>query len=128
MSATENPIPLSTCGVAILITPTHRVDGSAYGKLTSLRVCARGARVLTARFVCATASRTGDRGEAIAREESALSLVDMFFNSWASDMAVDLGTANTLVSVRGRGIVLIEPSVVAVEKDTKRVLAVGIEA
>ncbi|MBC7266528.1 MAG: rod shape-determining protein [Anaerosomatales bacterium] len=52
----------------------------------------------------------------------------MFFNSWGSDMAVDLGTANTLVSVRGRGIVLIEPSVVAVEKDTKRVLAVGIEA
>jgi len=43
-------------------------------------------------------------------------------------MAVDLGTANTLVSVRGRGIVLIEPSVVAVERDTKRVLAVGIEA
>jgi rod shape-determining protein MreB len=38
------------------------------------------------------------------------------------------GTANTLVSVRGRGIVLIEPSVVAVERDTKRVLAVGIEA
>jgi len=57
-----------------------------------------------------------------------LSLVDMFFNSWGGDMAVDLGTANTLVSVRGRGIVLIEPSVVAVEKDTKRVLAVGIEA
>ncbi len=43
-------------------------------------------------------------------------------------MAVDLGTANTLVSVRGRGIVLTEPSVVAVEKDTKRVLAVGFEA
>jgi len=57
-----------------------------------------------------------------------VSLIDMFFNSWGSDMAVDLGTANTLVSVRGRGIVLIEPSVVAVEKDTKRVLAVGIEA
>jgi len=52
----------------------------------------------------------------------------MFFNSWGGDMAVDLGTANTLVSVRGRGIVLIEPSVVAVERDTKRVLAVGIEA
>lgn len=43
-------------------------------------------------------------------------------------MAVDLGTANTLVSVRGRGIVLIEPSVVAVERDTKRVLAVGVDA
>jgi rod shape-determining protein MreB len=52
----------------------------------------------------------------------------MFFNSWGGDMAVDLGTANTLVSVRGRGIVLIEPSVVAVERDSKRVLAVGIDA
>ena len=57
-----------------------------------------------------------------------MSLVDMVFNSWGGDMAVDLGTANTLVSVRGRGIVLIEPSVVAVEKDSRRVLAVGIEA
>jgi len=43
-------------------------------------------------------------------------------------MAVDLGTANTLVSVRGKGILLIEPSVVAVEKDTRRVLSVGSEA
>ncbi len=59
---------------------------------------------------------------------ASLSLVDLFFNSWGGDMAVDLGTANTLVSVRGRGIVLIEPSVVAIEKDTKRVLAVGVEA
>lgn len=57
-----------------------------------------------------------------------MSLVDILFNSWGGDMAVDLGTANTLVSVRGRGIVLTEPSVVAVEKDTKRVLAVGFEA
>ncbi len=57
-----------------------------------------------------------------------MSLVDMFFDSWGGDMAVDLGTANTLVSVRGRGIVLIEPSVVAVEQSTKRVLAVGMEA
>jgi rod shape-determining protein MreB len=57
-----------------------------------------------------------------------LSLIDMLFGTWGGDMAVDLGTANTLVSVRGQGIVLIEPSVVAVEKNTKRVLAVGIEA
>lgn len=57
-----------------------------------------------------------------------MSLIDIFFNSIGGDMAVDLGTANTLVSVRGRGIVLIEPSVVAVEKDSKRVLAVGMEA
>lgn len=57
-----------------------------------------------------------------------MSLVDMLFNQWGSDMAIDLGTANTLVSVRGQGIVLIEPSVVAVEVDTRRVLAVGSEA
>jgi len=45
-----------------------------------------------------------------------------------TDIAVDLGTANTLVSVRGKGIVLIEPSVVAIEQETGRVLAVGKEA
>ncbi len=44
------------------------------------------------------------------------------------DMAIDLGTANTLVYVRGRGIVLNEPSVVAVNQDTGAVLAVGTEA
>lgn len=44
------------------------------------------------------------------------------------DMAIDLGTANTLVYVRGRGIVLNEPSVVAINKDTGGILAVGLEA
>ena len=44
------------------------------------------------------------------------------------DMAVDLGTANTLVYVRGRGVVLNEPSVVAINKDTGSILAVGTEA
>jgi rod shape-determining protein MreB len=44
------------------------------------------------------------------------------------DMAVDLGTANTLVYVRGRGIVLSEPSVVAVDARTGEVHAVGVEA
>ncbi|MFT3871152.1 MAG: rod shape-determining protein [Nocardioides sp.] len=44
------------------------------------------------------------------------------------DMAVDLGTANTLVYVRGRGVVLDEPSVVAVNESTGEVLAVGHEA
>jgi rod shape-determining protein MreB len=49
--------------------------------------------------------------------------------SWIGrDMAIDLGTANTLVYVRGRGIVLNEPSVVAVNQDTGAVLAVGLEA
>jgi rod shape-determining protein MreB and related proteins len=44
------------------------------------------------------------------------------------DMAVDLGTANTLVFIRGRGIVLFEPSVVAFSEETGRVQAVGAEA
>ena len=49
---------------------------------------------------------------------------------WSSDMAIDLGTANTLVYVKGEGIVLNEPSVVAIieEKGKKSVLAVGDEA
>ncbi|MFI6793727.1 rod shape-determining protein [Nonomuraea sp. NPDC050383] len=44
------------------------------------------------------------------------------------DMAVDLGTANTLVYVRGRGIVLNEPSVVAINTTTGKIMAVGVEA
>jgi rod shape-determining protein MreB len=47
---------------------------------------------------------------------------------FSNDLAIDLGTATTLVYVRGRGIVLNEPSVVAIEKKTEKVLAVGIEA
>src|SRR3712207_1848948 len=54
---------------------------------------------------------------------------DNFFSSFLGrDMAVDLGTANTLVYVRGRGIVLNEPSVVAVNVKDGRPLAVGAEA
>ena len=44
------------------------------------------------------------------------------------DMAVDLGTANTLVYVRGRGVVLDEPSVVAIDEHTGKMVAVGAEA
>ncbi len=51
-----------------------------------------------------------------------------FFGSISKDVGIDLGTANTLVYVRGKGIVLREPSVVAVKKDTGGVLAVGEEA
>src|SRR5918912_525991 len=54
---------------------------------------------------------------------------DNFFAAFMGrDMAVDLGTANTLVYVRGRGIVLNEPSVVAVNVKDGRPLAVGLEA
>jgi rod shape-determining protein MreB and related proteins len=50
------------------------------------------------------------------------------FRFLGRDMAVDLGTANTLVYVRGRGIVLNEPSVVAINTKTNQVLAVGADA
>ena len=43
-------------------------------------------------------------------------------------IAIDLGTANSLVYVQGKGIVIREPSVVAIEKNTGKVLAVGDEA
>src|ERR1700745_1041381 len=47
---------------------------------------------------------------------------------FSNDLAIDLGTANTLVYVRGKGIVLAEPSVVAVDSQTNEVLAVGKKA
>lgn len=57
-----------------------------------------------------------------------MSLTDRLFGNFGSDMAIDLGTANTLVSVRGQGIVINEPSVVAIEKQDQRVFAVGADA
>jgi rod shape-determining protein MreB len=50
------------------------------------------------------------------------------FGRFAKDMGIDLGTANTLVYVQGRGVVLQEPTVVAIEKDTNNIFAVGSEA
>lgn len=47
---------------------------------------------------------------------------------FSNDLAIDLGTANTLVFMKGHGIVLREPSVVAIHRDSKEVLAVGAEA
>ena len=48
--------------------------------------------------------------------------------SFSQDIGIDLGTCNTLIHIRGKGIVLIEPSVVAVEKGTNRLVAVGTDA
>lgn len=51
-----------------------------------------------------------------------------FWDKFSTDIGIDLGTCNTLIYVRGKGIVIDEPSVVAVEKGTMRVVAVGAEA
>ncbi len=58
-------------------------------------------------------------------------ITDSLLGAFSSDLAIDLGTANTLVYVKGKGIVLSEPSVVAVRTDKtakSKVLAVGLEA
>src|SRR3989344_6308599 len=51
-----------------------------------------------------------------------------FFGAFSNDIGIDLGTANTLVYVKGRGIVINDPSIVAVNQKTGRVVAVGAEA
>ena len=50
------------------------------------------------------------------------------FDLFATDIAIDLGTANTLIYVKGKGIVLNEPSIVAFDKNTKRIIALGNKA
>jgi len=55
-------------------------------------------------------------------------MLSRFLSLFSNDIGIDLGTANTLVYVKDRGIVLREPSVVAVQAGTKRILAVGEEA
>jgi len=57
-----------------------------------------------------------------------LNKLKRFFNFFAEDIAIDLGTANSEVYVRGRGIVIEEPSVVAVNQKTGQILAIGAEA
>jgi len=56
------------------------------------------------------------------------SVTDKFFGNFSKDIGIDLGTANTLVYVKGKGIVINEPSVVAINKKTGQVLAIGREA
>ncbi len=55
-------------------------------------------------------------------------MFDKFYQSFSNDIGIDLGTANTLVYLRGHGIVINEPSVVAVNQKTGQIVAVGAEA
>lgn len=55
-------------------------------------------------------------------------MLNRFFGAFSHDLGIDLGTANTLVYVRGQGIVINEPSVVAMNQKTKQLLAIGEEA
>ncbi|MCH5292672.1 MAG: rod shape-determining protein [Treponema sp.] len=51
-----------------------------------------------------------------------------FFDSFTTDIGIDLGTCNTLIYVRDKGMVIDEPSVIAVERGTKKIVAVGSDA
>jgi rod shape-determining protein MreB len=55
-------------------------------------------------------------------------MLNKIFGYLSHDIGIDLGTANTLVYVKGKGIIINEPSVVAINKKTGRVLAIGKEA
>ena len=55
-------------------------------------------------------------------------MFDGLYKKFSKDIGIDLGTANTLVYVKGKGIVINEPSVVAVNQRTKQILAIGSEA
>lgn len=57
-----------------------------------------------------------------------MKMIDKILSLVSNDIGIDLGTANTLVYVKGQGVVLCEPSVVAIERGTNRVVAVGEEA
>ena len=57
-----------------------------------------------------------------------MGLADGVFAWFSNDLAIDLGTANTLVYLKGKGIIINEPSVVAIDKKTNKVLAVGSDA
>ena len=69
--------------------------------------------------------------QAPAGGEGSIVVLNSIFGWFSNDLAIDLGTANTLIYVKGEGIVCNEPSVVAVQKDSRgarRVLAIGAEA
>src|SRR6478609_4544789 len=73
-------------------------------------------------------SKKSQRGMKETLQQMYRSTFGRFSGFFSNDIGIDLGTANTLVFVRGKGIVLAEPSVVAVDSQTNEVLAVGHKA
>jgi rod shape-determining protein MreB len=111
--------------------PTPIKPGDKVRAQTGRRVyCSRSSRDNRDPVRSAPSARSGDR---IAAPRSRTkdppdAMLDRLLGLFSRDIGIDLGTANTLVHVRDRGIVISEPSVVAIEAKTKRVLAVGAEA
>ena len=91
----------------------------------------KGARGLRFGFDSSSGDRVSKRYDVSLFRSFGFMILDPLLGFFSNDLAIDLGTANTLVYVKGKGIVAAEPSVVAVQRDNrgiKRVLAVGKEA
>jgi rod shape-determining protein MreB len=72
--------------------------------------------------------QTSNRERAVREERSVFNPLNAILGLFSRDISIDLGTAYTSVLVRGQGIVINEPSVVAIETKTKKILAIGQEA
>ena len=94
-------------------------------KVSALDAAARGHQLSGLGKGCAPATK-GDPTN--ANSNAIISMFDNILGFFSNDIGIDLGTANTLVYVKDHGIVLREPSVVAVQQGTNKVLAVGDEA
>ena len=66
--------------------------------------------------------------DSLCKVRNGVEMFDKLKSLFTADIGIDLGTANSLVYLKGRGIVLREPSVVAIKSGSKRILAVGLEA
>lgn len=64
----------------------------------------------------------------LIESEQVINMFNRFFGIWSKDIGIDLGTANTLVYVRGKGITINEPSIVALNQKTGKILAIGNQA
>ena len=109
------------------------------GGIEYMSLCGRHGLIINMiEFILLLGSKSGMRlGDEMAKTTVIEAFIvitggDMFFHSilgmFSNDLAIDLGTANTLVYVKGKGIVCNEPSVVVMKKDNKKIIAVGSEA
>src|SRR5437763_13348767 len=121
-----NPCSVRT---ALVLTKSSRTSSRSSGSLSasSSRIPTVTASP-TRRCFPADARVIANFPQAAARLGEPMGFLDNLGGFGGRDMAVDLGTANTLVYVRGRGIVLSEPSVVAIDQRTGEGHAVGVEA
>ena len=94
----------------------HRMGGEGHLEMSEARPLAKDA-------LCPTLT-----GSVISGGKLPFNPLNTLLGLFSHDVAIDLGTANTLVMVRGRGIVIDEPSVVAIDRVNKKILAIGSEA